>query len=98
MRSFLFFVLTVWITSACSPSKEEQAKLIAEGKELVSANDCKTCHHPTNRIIGPAHLDVAKKYETSDANISMLADRIIKGGSGNWGEQPMNPHPDLSKE
>jgi cytochrome c len=24
------------------------ADLIAEGKTLVDASDCKTCHHPTN--------------------------------------------------
>jgi len=64
----------------------------------VDASDCKTCHHVTNKIIGPAHLDVAKKYETTEANISMLADRIIKGGSGVWGDMPMNPHTDLSQE
>jgi cytochrome c len=28
----------------------------------------------------------------------MLADKIIKGGTGNWGEVPMTPHPDVSVE
>jgi cytochrome c len=27
----------------------------------------------------------------------MLAEKIINGGFGNWGEIPMSPHPDLSK-
>lgn len=71
---------------------------IKEGEDLVGQNDCKTCHHKTNKIIGPAHTDVAKKYEFTAANVDMLADRIIKGGSGTWGETPMNAHPDLSVE
>jgi cytochrome c len=71
---------------------------IAEGKALVDANDCKTCHHPVNKIIGPAHTDVAKKYEFTEANVKMLAKKIIEGGSGVWGEIMMNPHPNLSQE
>jgi cytochrome c len=71
---------------------------IKEGEQLVAQSDCKTCHHSTNKIIGPAHTDVAKKYEFTAANVDLLADRIIKGGSGVWGEMPMNPHPDLSVE
>jgi cytochrome c len=71
--------------------------LIAQGQALTDASDCKTCHHPTNKIIGPAHADVAKKYEFTKANVNMLADKIIKGGSGTWGEVPMAAHPDISK-
>lgn len=74
------------------------SQLAAIGKILVDESDCKTCHHPTNKIIGPAHTDVAKKYEFNDENIKLLAKRIIEGGSGVWGEIPMNAHPDLSQE
>lgn len=42
-------------------------------------------------------MDVAKKYEFTKANVDMLADKIIKGGSGVWGEIPMTAHADLSK-
>ena len=64
---------------------------------MVDGSDCKTCHHPTNKIIGPSHTDVAKKYDFTKANIEMLAGKIISGGSGNWGEIPMSPHGDISK-
>src|SRR3982750_3891027 len=56
------------------------ADVIAQGEALMKASDCKTCHHPVNKIIGPAHTDVAKKYEFTEANVKMLADKIIKGG------------------
>src|SRR6478735_7279934 len=71
--------------------------LIAQGEALVKASDCKTCHHPTNKIIGPSHTDVAKKYEFTEANVKMLAQKIISGGQGVWGEIPMAPHGDVSK-
>jgi len=82
---------------AAAPEKASSDDLIAQGKALVDASDCKTCHHPTNKIVGPSHTDVAKKYEFTQANVNMLADKIIAGGSGNWGDIPMTAHSDLSK-
>jgi cytochrome c len=79
---------------ADKPSSDD---LIAQGKTLVDASDCKTCHHATNKIIGPSHTDVAKKYEFTQGNIAMLAGKIIAGGQGVWGEVPMTAHPDITK-
>ena len=71
--------------------------VIAQGEALVKASDCKTCHHLVNKIIGPSHTDVAKKYEFNKANVDLLAQKIIKGGVGAWGEVPMSPHADISQ-
>ena len=71
--------------------------VIAQGEALVKGSDCKTCHHTVNKIIGPAHTDVAKKYDFTETNVKMLADKIIKGGVGVWGEVPMNAHPDVNQ-
>jgi cytochrome c len=79
------------------PKKDSDEDLIKQGQALVDASDCKTCHHATNKIVGPAHGDVAKKYEFTRANVSLLAEKIIKGGQGVWGEIPMTPHADISK-
>lgn len=78
-------------------AKASSTDLIAQGKTLLEASDCKTCHHLENKIIGPGYTEVAKKYESSLANVSMLADKIINGGSGNWGEIPMTAHPNISR-
>lgn len=72
-------------------------ELIKQGQALVDQSDCKTCHHQTNKIIGPAHQEVAKKYDFTKENVTYLADKIKNGGSGVWGEIPMTPHPDLSQ-
>ena len=74
------------------------ADVIALGEALVKGSDCKTCHHPVNKIIGPSHTDVAKKYDFTESNVKMLADKIIKGGVGVWGQVPMNAHVDLSMD
>jgi len=85
-------------TESTTEATATQSDPIKEGEKLVSENDCKTCHHPTNKIIGPSHTDVAKKYEFTAANVDLLADHIIKGSTGVWGEIPMNAHADLSPE
>ncbi|MBS1489652.1 MAG: c-type cytochrome [Bacteroidetes bacterium] len=82
--------------------KEEAAtptasNAIAEGESLVKANDCKTCHHTNDKLIGPAHLDVAKKYDFTEANVKLLAHKIISGGTGVWGQIPMTPHANVSE-
>ena len=79
------------------PEKPSADDLIAQGKALVEGSDCKTCHLPEAKLVGPGHAEVAKKYEFTKANVALLSDKIIAGGSGNWGEVPMTAHPDLSK-
>jgi len=66
------------------------------GEALIQKNDCLTCHKLDQKIIGPAYNDVANKYTASPAVIDTLANKIIKGGSGNWGNIAMSPHPTLS--
>ncbi len=68
-----------------------------KGLELVAKSDCLTCHKVSDKLTGPAYKDVAAKYENTDANVAMLASKIIKGGQGNWGPIPMTPHAQLSE-
>ena len=68
-----------------------------KGLSLIAANDCLTCHKVDEKMTGPAYRDVANKYENTDANVKMLAEKVIKGGSGNWGEVAMTPHPALAE-
>jgi cytochrome c len=69
-----------------------------KGLALIAGSDCLTCHKTSEKNIGPAYKEVAAKYENTEANIKMLAARVIKGGSGNWGAIPMTPHPQLKQE
>jgi cytochrome c len=69
-----------------------------KGLEMIGALDCTTCHKISEKNIGPSYTEVAKKYEATEANIDSLAQKIIKGGSGNWGTVPMTPHPTVSED
>jgi cytochrome c len=70
----------------------------SKGAALIEQKDCKTCHKVDMKLVGPGYKEVAAKYEATDANIDMLVDKIISGGSGHWGEVAMLPHPDLPKD
>lgn len=69
---------------------------LPEGGVLISKNDCRTCHNAIKKTVGPSYKSIAQKYEHSDENVLMLANKIKKGGSGIWGEQVMTPHPEIS--
>lgn len=68
-----------------------------KGFALVKNNDCLTCHQVADKAIGPSYRDIAAKYAgASDTEVSAIAQRIIKGGAGVWGQIPMTAHPALS--
>ena len=68
-----------------------------KGLELIGKSDCLTCHKVDEKAVGPAYREVANKYASDDQTISLLADKIIKGGKGVWGEVFMTPHAGLSQ-
>jgi cytochrome c len=84
----------VAVDTSAAPASAGSAK----GEQLISSSDCLTCHKVDAKIVGPSYVDVANKYEATEANIEMLAGKIINGGSGSWGEIPMAPHAALSTD
>ena len=85
-------------TPAATPADKAAAPAGKDGLALIEGSDCRTCHKNDAKLIGPAYKDVAKKYANDDKNVKMLAEKIIKGGQGNWGEIPMAGHPNISQE
>ena len=68
------------------------------GEEKIANSDCLSCHYKDRQVIGPAFLDIAAEYENNEENVAMLVDKVIKGGTGVWGEVAMPPHATLSEE
>jgi cytochrome c len=66
-----------------------------KGLELIGSSDCITCHKLREKNIGPAYSDVAEKYRNTPHAVDTLIQKVIHGGSGNWGPVPMTPHPAL---
>ncbi|MBL0316715.1 MAG: c-type cytochrome [Flavobacteriales bacterium] len=65
---------------------------------LVAQSDCLTCHKVDEKLVGPPYRDVANKYENTEANVKLLAEKIVKGGTGVWGQVAMTPHPTVTPE
>ncbi len=76
---------------------EDDNQELPLGQRLISRSDCKTCHNTNVQTIGPAYTDVAKRYPNDDATLTMLVNKVIKGGAGIWGIQVMTAHPSLSE-
>jgi cytochrome c len=75
----------------------QTAANLSPGKRLIDLSDCKACHSIDKKSIGPAYREVAKKYKGVYQIEGRLADKVIKGGGGVWGEQAMSAHPQLTK-
>jgi cytochrome c len=68
------------------------------GLALIGKSDCLTCHKVDEPLTGPPYRDVANKYASQAPGIiPQLAEKIIKGGTGVWGQVPMLPHPTISQ-
>ena len=78
--------------------KYKDDPIYIKGIEKVKGSDCTSCHMVERKIVGPSYADVAAKYESTEENITMLAQKVIAGGVGVWGEVPMPAHPGLTEE
>ena len=68
------------------------------GLELIAKSDCLTCHKVDEKVTGPSYRDVANKYASQAPGIiPSLAEKVIKGGSGVWGDVPMLPHSNITQ-
>jgi len=79
----------------------QAAKQVAEyarGKILMERSDCGTCHAEENAVNGPAYRSIAERYRKSELAVRDLAQKIIKGGAGNWGQVVMSAHPQITEE
>ena len=69
------------------------------GLKDAKASDCFACHAIDHKVVGPAYDEVARRYAgKGNAVVDKLAEKVIKGGSGNWGSIAMTPHPDLGQQ
>ncbi len=71
-----------------------------EMPEIAKKNNCTPCHAVYKRFVGPAWLDISKKYKgvakfTYNGQEYPLQEglmmKVSKGGAGSWGAMPMPP-------
>jgi cytochrome c len=111
MTRILFGSLFILLLAACGGNADSTASKATKsaidlstnpdyqkGKELIAKNDCLTCHKIDEKLIGPSYREVANKYAgTSDTVVAHLAHKVMKGGTGVWGQVAMAAHPNLSE-
>ncbi|NNE30543.1 MAG: DUF1080 domain-containing protein, partial [Saprospiraceae bacterium] len=76
----------------------EEGTTMPPGFKLIARADCKTCHNTYRKTIGPGYEEIAQKYRNTPENVTMLAVKVKAGGTGVWGNQIMNAHPNNSME
>ena len=79
-----------------SHRKADSDLFASAGLRLINKSDCKSCHQLNVRSVGPSYNEVAVKYKGQNV-IDQLADKVIAGGMGVWGEHAMSAHPAISK-
>lgn len=72
-------------------ASDESANL-PPGLRRMRSSDCFNCHSVETPLIGPAFVDVAKKYRNQPGALEASIERVRIGSTGVWGKVPMLPH------
>ncbi len=71
--------------------------LAVDMPDLAQKNSCVACHAIDKKLVGPAWMEVSKKYKGDAGAKAKLVTKIQKGGSGNWGTMPMPANPKINE-
>ncbi|PPE68783.1 c-type cytochrome [Caldimonas thermodepolymerans] len=66
-------------------------------QQLAQQKNCLICHNVDKRVVGPSFKEIAAKYAGQKDAVDKLAQKVIKGGSGVWGQAPMPANPQVSE-
>jgi len=95
LRANLLFAC-VSILAGTHPAYPNNATV--QGEALARNTDCFSCHAVDHKVVGPAFDEIAQRYRAQAGASAKLKAKIKAGGSGNWGDVPMTPHPALTDE
>lgn len=68
------------------------------GTIILSKSLCLSCHMSKEKSIGPSYQEVADRYRNDKKAVDKLTEKIVKGGSGAWGNVPMPPNTQYNEE
>lgn len=83
------------LSLALAASAAVVAAPAAASDALLKKHNCTACHAIDKKLVGPAYKEVAKKYAGDAGAEKTLAEKVKKGGKGNWGPVPMPPNPQV---
>ncbi len=76
----------------------QDGKPVSEEYALADKKGCFACHDIRTKKVGPAYVEVARKYAGKENAIEELVRSITKGSMGKWGSIPMTPQPVTEEE
>lgn len=65
--------------------------------DLAQKKNCMACHAVDKKLVGPSYKEVAAKYAGQKDAVAKLTQKVVKGGSGVWGQVPMPANPQVSE-
>ncbi|MBK8555870.1 MAG: DUF1080 domain-containing protein [Lewinellaceae bacterium] len=83
--------------NAATPD-EEEGPTLSPGERLIAKNDCRTCHNPRLKTVGPSYVEISEHYKNTPGNLDLWSKKVVAGGSGVWGIAAMSAHPDLQPD
>ncbi len=66
--------------------------MAADMPDLAKKSNCTSCHAIDKKVVGPAWMEISKKYKGQADAEAKLVTKVAKGGSGSWGSMPMPPN------
>ena len=87
MKRALMLIATV-STVAAAP--------VFASQDLAQKKNCMACHAVDKKLVGPSYKDVAAKYAGQKDAVDKLAQKVVKGGAGVWGQVPMPANTQVS--
>jgi cytochrome c len=57
--------------------------------KLATEKNCMACHSVEKKVLGPSYKDIAAKYAGQKDAVAKLSVKVMKGGTGVWGQIPM---------
>lgn len=66
--------------------------------EAIDEYGCLSCHQPAADSAGPAFEKIAARYEGNLEHARPLAQKMIEGGQGVWGDRAMPAQPHVTEE
>ena len=70
----------------------------ADEAALARSKNCLACHTVDKKIVGPSYKDIARRYAGQKNADALLAEKILQGGKGAWGNVPMPPNATVKPE
>ncbi|WGY67750.1 c-type cytochrome [Burkholderia cepacia] len=91
-QTILRALLVTLLTGSAVAARADQA----DGLTLAQRKNCMACHAVTKPLMGPSFRDIAGKYAARGDAVDYLAQSIVKGSVGVWGNVPMPANTQLT--